>query len=242
MFDQFVGDSHATSLTPSTTSEDDESGSVQTCSMSCNNGERKVDFPRKRAVLTNQQAAEIFQLRLSFGILDSTRQHLFTSRSAQVSKMYGVSPKAVRDIWNMRTWRHATKHLWTEQDCLREGDKPLVTKPEQIHTIPNDLASRIVGRPKGAKDSKPRKLRGTFIGCVSSRDCYPDTPESVSYHMQLAEELGIPVLSTTVSDGLETTLDDIEGREFVDEIRNDELLNRWFPFFLPLPVEIDIDA
>lgn len=218
---------------------DDESSDPQLCSM--NRKEIKTDSQRKRAVLTNQQAAEIFQLRLSFGILDSSRQHLFTSRSAQVSKIYGVSPKAVRDIWNMRTWRHATKHLWTLQDRLREGEKPSTIKPETSQPAPNDVSNqnvRSAGRPKGVKDSRPRKLRGTLLGCIASTgECYPDTPESISCHMQLAEELGIPVLSQTSSEPQDSTN---QVKEHV-EVKHEELLNRWFPFFLPLPVEIDSD-
>ena len=32
-------------------------------------------------------------------------------KSSPVSKLYGVSPRTVRDIWNRRTWADVTSHL-----------------------------------------------------------------------------------------------------------------------------------
>ena len=32
--------------------------------------------------------------------------------SARLSKLYGVSSKTIRDIWNRRTWAKDTCHLW----------------------------------------------------------------------------------------------------------------------------------
>jgi hypothetical protein len=148
-------------MAPSPASDEEESNLIQMYSLSHVIGIHQSDSPRKRAVLTDQQAAEIFKLRLAVGAFDSARQHLFTSRSAQVSKLYGVSPKAVRDIWNMRTWRHATKQLWSDQDILRDAGKFSAAKPE-IQRAPSgdeSAISKSVGRPRGAKDSKPRKLR-----------------------------------------------------------------------------------
>jgi hypothetical protein len=33
-------------------------------------------------------------------------------KSIAISERFGVSAKAVRDIWNHRTWKYATSHLW----------------------------------------------------------------------------------------------------------------------------------
>ena len=37
------------------------------------------------------------------------------ARPAPPPQAFGVSPKAVRDIWNRRTWRRATRPLWTPE-------------------------------------------------------------------------------------------------------------------------------
>ena len=57
--------------------------------------------------------------------------------AASVSKKYGVSEKAVRDIWTGRTWSKETWHL----DALRS--RPV----------------KKMGRPVGRQDTKPRKSR-----------------------------------------------------------------------------------
>ena len=51
-------------------------------------------FPRKRAVLTYEMAREIFALQLYSN--DESGEYT----SLRLSKLYGVSPKAIRDIWN----------------------------------------------------------------------------------------------------------------------------------------------
>ena len=35
----------------------------------------------------------------------------------KLAKEYGVTPKAVRDIWNLRTWKMVTKPFWSASDC-----------------------------------------------------------------------------------------------------------------------------
>jgi hypothetical protein len=71
------------------------------------------------------QAVTIFQAKTSAVTAD------------EVATVYGVSEKAIRDIWNGRTWSRETWHLDTS--------RPLHLK--------------LTGRPKGCRDSKPRKRR-----------------------------------------------------------------------------------
>ena len=33
----------------------------------------------------------------------------------KLSKLYGISPKIIRDIWNRKLWRSATNHLWVKE-------------------------------------------------------------------------------------------------------------------------------
>jgi hypothetical protein len=132
---------------------------------------------RKRAVLSDHQAIAIFDLRVPFyDSASDTRIRAFTSRSVVVSRMFGVSPKAVRDIWNKRTWRHCTQPMWTEADPMPRP-KPLKAADEFAPHSPRlnggadqPASVRRVGRPRGSKDSKPRRPRHEKR-CAS--DCAP---------------------------------------------------------------------
>ena len=57
---------------------------------------------RKRAILNAAQAAEIFKLRETCSNARASSPSDFAPlcRSTQIAAIYGVSPKAVRDIWN----------------------------------------------------------------------------------------------------------------------------------------------
>jgi hypothetical protein len=276
-------------MTPSSASDEEDGNLFQIYSLNHLIGVQQSDSPRKRAVLTDQQAAEIFKLRLAFGAFDSSRQHLFTSRSAQVSKLYGVSPKAVRDIWNMRTWRHATKKLWTDQDIIRDAGKYSAAKTEIQRAPSGDerSVSKCVGRPRGAKDSKPRKLRVPSTSTTMPIQCPiaavpSDSSEILGRTSQILEKIfdgdwdGLdpeesesnevfkdfgnsfhstceaePLVLRAEEDSLcvagsaEDTylLADIEiaqtsqgsGRRDAGQVSR----NRCFPFFLPMPTELD---
>ena len=58
-------------------------------------------------------------------------------QATRVANMYGVSEKAIRDIWTARTWARETWHL--------EPSRTLVLKQ--------------AGRPRGSKDSRPRQQK-----------------------------------------------------------------------------------
>ena len=84
---------------------------------------------RPHVVLTPQIAREIFKLQ---HIDECSSLH---ARSVRLSSKYGVTAKAIRDIWKGRSWLDATYELWDAKE-----------RPKK----------RIVGRPKGSRDSKPR--------------------------------------------------------------------------------------
>ncbi len=94
-----------------------------------------------RAILTDDQARAIFKCKPSS--ISNDRY-----KAALLARMYGVSAKTVRDIWVGRTWYWATYPL--------DLSKPIST----------ERLERKLGRPRGAKDSKPR-----------SRKLYPDSEE-----------------------------------------------------------------
>ena len=61
---------------------------------------------RRRAILSKEQAIQIFQIKLAADTLQ--RAH---PASAQIASLFGISEKAVRDIWKGRTWARQTLHL-----------------------------------------------------------------------------------------------------------------------------------
>lgn len=87
---------------------------------------------RPRVVLSDEEAREIFKLQTTHGYPS------LHAASVVYAKKYGVSPKAIRDIWTGRSWLEATFSLWNADE-----------RPER----------RTIGRPKGRKDSKPRKSK-----------------------------------------------------------------------------------
>ena len=75
--------------------------------------------PRPRAHITDRIACEIYLYRLS---QPPDQLWLPTPASVALGRRYGITPKAVRDIWNRRTWAHATRHLWEEEDRTAPGE------------------------------------------------------------------------------------------------------------------------
>ncbi|EKX43541.1 hypothetical protein GUITHDRAFT_110347 [Guillardia theta CCMP2712] len=70
-----------------------------------------------RASITIPVAQEIFRFsqtnKAEAGPLDKWAP---TQSSNALAAQYGITAKAVRDIWNKRTWVHATHTLWTEEE------------------------------------------------------------------------------------------------------------------------------
>ena len=87
---------------------------------------------KARQVLTEREAVEIFLLKASkdCGSIDF--------RVQDVAKRYRVSSKTIRDVWRGRTWLTATFDFWKTED------RPM---------------PRRLGRPKGSKDTRPRKAK-----------------------------------------------------------------------------------
>jgi hypothetical protein len=89
----------------------------------------------RRAILTKQQAREIFGYKNGQG---SESSH---ATSTFLSKKFNISSKAIRDIWTGRSWLDATFDMWNIDD-----------RPPR----------KVVGRPKGRKDTKPRKCKSAL--------------------------------------------------------------------------------
>ena len=135
---------------------------------------------RRRAVLTAQTAAAIFNLR---GVRQTspasqqsgTPMQAYTGRSVLVARMFGISPKAVRDIWNFRTWRHITDSL---RSIATSAVGQVATSCDPIFEFTAAASiARPVGRPRGSKDSHPRRRRAT--AGVATAVCEPCNYASV---------------------------------------------------------------
>ena len=104
-----------------------------------------------RTILTDDQARAIFRCKPS----EFARGRC---KSTQVALVYGVSPKTVRDIWVGRTWYRATCHL--------DLSKPICA----------ERLEKKRGRPKGAKDIKPRTR--SLESCFESKNIATVAPYS----------------------------------------------------------------
>jgi len=61
---------------------------------------------KNRFKLTAEQAVDIF-----------TQRTIKTARTASLlSEKYGISPKAIRDIWTLKSWAQETRPFWTRLD------------------------------------------------------------------------------------------------------------------------------
>ena len=112
----------------------------------------KTDSTRARIVLTSQQARDVFNLKNKHGFPSANAACIF------LAAKYHVSSKAIRDIWAGRSWLSATFEMWDE------NERP---------------ARRIIGRPKGKKDSKPRDTK-------SIRSCNPPNIEGQDSRIRIS--------------------------------------------------------
>ena len=135
-------------------------------------GGSRLAGKRSRATLNKEQAALIYTLRPPDK--DDPNPNKIAGNSQLLSKKFGVSPKAVRDVWNRRTWAHATKDVPTctnadgidllESSIENEKTLSFGTRPHDQESGSSGRAGlnqRSPGRPVGSKDSKPRRRRST---------------------------------------------------------------------------------
>ena len=94
---------------------------------------------------------DIFRIKASLGNIS------IHSASALIAVQYGVSSKAIRDIWTGRSWLNVTYDLWTGDD-----------RPER----------KTLGRPKGRKDSRPRLLKPKTNELEDEREAISDESSS----------------------------------------------------------------
>ncbi len=128
----------------------------------------------------------------------SMLKHAIRGMSIPVSKMFGISPRAIRDIWNRRTWEHATADLWELETFVEETEaslnEVLFSRIDLIHRSDHHSAMLLVspdfdshtqqvkavrqpGRPRGSRDKHPRmkkQTRDQMSGATRSESCFDD--------------------------------------------------------------------
>ena len=82
--------------------------------MPIKNGERRI-------CLTQKEAMEIYSHKLQLinptsykASIQSWKKNV-RGESSKLAKIYGVSSKTIRDIWNRKSWSIATKGLWRQE-------------------------------------------------------------------------------------------------------------------------------
>ena len=127
--------------------------------------------PEKKVILTSTQAVQIYNMKITAHCKSETNPKLPT---ASIAKLFGVSPKTVRDIWNGRTWYRETLPL----------DPSRADAAERL--------TRRSGRPKGAKDKRQRAGRQvgggqpTFFCCARPEDVHMSDGEYPGHDGQAA--------------------------------------------------------
>eukprot|EP00960_Hanusia_phi_P008545 243663-Hanusia_phi.AAC.1 len=186
---------------------------------------------RFRATLTKEQASLIYALRPPDR--DDPNPSKLAGNSQLLAKKFGVSPKAVRDVWNRRTWAHATKDAYANSTPGEGMDSSLVKSEDRLQDgskviRPKGIKMRSPGRPIGSKDSKPRRRRATMKNKKMESDIsvldsitWPlmETSESPTEE-QLGDDLDY-LHSTNMTDTSGTSNEDLS-----------EVEERCFPFFL----------
>jgi hypothetical protein len=136
-----------------------------------------------RAILTQREAQDIFKSRPSYSSKEP-------SKAGILAHFYGVSVKSVRDIWIGRTWYRSTYHL--------DSSKPVAK--ERLEKKP--------GRPRGAKDSKPRTRKPIKnLSDDEAKDKPYETNESIEqvFGMPVQQQQTIPLLKRGILCSIERT-------------------------------------
>ena len=83
--------------------------------------------PTIKTLLSALQAQEIYQMKPEPLKPSTMTMQRGQSQSRVLGERYGVSPKAIRDIWNKRTWSHATVDASISNEVLSCASLPTST-------------------------------------------------------------------------------------------------------------------
>jgi hypothetical protein len=145
-----------------------------------------------RALLTEREAVEIYLCRKS-----GSGHKVSTSALAE---KYNISPKAIRDIWNRRTWAPETRHLWTddERPMIREKKSKTSFSPSQrppLNFQPNKFGYPIQ-QPFRFTDFNTRDRQSSCSPCDICLDNWQHHPSPTELHLAAAPRPDAHMLSS----------------------------------------------
>jgi hypothetical protein len=82
---------------------------------------------RPRAVLSKEQAIEIFEYKKKLG------NQSMTATSIELANKYNVNSKTIRDIWSGRSWFEVTYPQW--QQVSTKPAEPVRILAQCIHMV-----------------------------------------------------------------------------------------------------------
>ncbi len=102
-------------------------------------------------MLTEHAAIKIYECKVSLieQLTSDKSIRSLRSHSGQVAKLFGVSSRIVRDIWNHKTWANETAPLCSHESHSKESKLCNTPTPLDI----NFKGSRKFGRKMGSRDS-----------------------------------------------------------------------------------------
>ncbi len=110
-------------------------------------------------MLTESNAVKIYEFKLTFRLgqqdMSGLKQLSLRGQSEPVSKLFGVSSRVVRDIWNRRTWAFVTKPLWSQESAWISNSE----ESEVDSSLSNKTDAGKLGRSKGSRYKSNRALR-----------------------------------------------------------------------------------
>ncbi|EKX31075.1 hypothetical protein GUITHDRAFT_122723 [Guillardia theta CCMP2712] len=140
---------------------------------------------RKRNVLNDEIAHYIYSCRAQ-----GSAKPLVSS--SELSLRYGITPKAIRDIWRRRTWVQATQSLWTR------AERDDYNRREHSEAMSSDSKGR--DSRGGAKTSKRETTVQVEIRPVSGAASWQGSVQDEVSKSKAPSELGGGVPDSTSRD------------------------------------------
>ena len=134
-------------------------------------------------MLMEYQAVEIYKQKISAQKKAHSDANIMRRECKQLANRYGLTVRAIQDVWKRRSWAFATSHLWMQEDDGTTECKystitaAQVLQAEFFHPIfsysmtffSQMVQLRRPGRPRGAKDRKPRSKDQTPLAKICGR-------------------------------------------------------------------------
>ena len=131
------------------------------------------DRAAKTTTLTAHDAIDIYLAKASRSARDSS--------TSVLSKRYNITMKAVRDVWNLRTWAWTTMPYWTRIDLAKFLRKHLCTQCQRRGVT--SLASACKDCAKPRRRGRPC-LRSVFCASLRSDTADPSLAARTNAHGQ----------------------------------------------------------